>query len=170
MSDLSMFLAQQKKAYLEAQGETGGTAAGFREWVKGLYVEDELRFTKLVLDATMEATTKQWERPPRKHGPDLFEVAGFTVPESLTRPAHGYVTGEELASDDEDAFEKVDQKFATVQDFRDDAMLKMRKAAQSAAVAEQEMKAADEAWRRAHGDASVLLREIADAMATHEPA
>jgi hypothetical protein len=91
----------------------------------------------------------------------LFSIGGFTVPEYLTRPA-SYATGADIEEDDEQKFEKVDFKFATVNDLFDDATIKLRKAAQSSAAAEKEMQAADEARRRARGKMSAFLRDITD--------
>jgi hypothetical protein len=79
----------------------------------------------------------------------------------LTRPA-SYATGADIEEDDEQKFEKVDFKFATVNDLFDDATIKLRKAAQSSAAAEKEMQAADEARRRARGKMSAFLRDITD--------
>lgn len=163
MSGLSAYLAGQKKKFLLERKQAGGRAAAFREFVGQQYQTEPDYFLKMVLDALMEATTKAWERQPRRKGPDLFSVAGFTIPEFLTRPADGYVSAEDIEDDNEAAFEKVDHEFATVQDFLDDATIKMRKAAQSAAAAEREMKAVDAARRRARGNMSALLVDIADA-------
>jgi hypothetical protein len=73
------------------------------------------------------------------------------------------VTGEDIEEDDEHKFEKVDYRFATVNDLYDDATLKMRKAAQSSASAEIQMRAADTARRRAGGNMSAFLRDVVDA-------
>ncbi|UPT91132.1 hypothetical protein HAP41_0000020710 [Bradyrhizobium barranii subsp. apii] len=158
---LSAILNAQKKLYLEACGPYGGTAKGFRERIKADYRAHELKYTALVLDAVMEASTKNWQAPPRKRGPDLFCISGLTIPETLTRPS-SFATGEGIDDDDEDKFEKVDCKYATVSDLIDDATIKLRKAAQSSAAAEAQMKAADEARRRARGKVTTFLHEIAD--------
>jgi hypothetical protein len=159
---LSGILTAQKKIYLAAQGTMGGTAPGFRERINADYRADNLKYASLVLDALMEATTKNWQQPPRKTGPDLFCIGGMTIPETLTRPAS--LARRDIADGDEhEEFEKVDSQFGTVSDLRDDATIKLRKAAQSSAAAEIEMKAADEALRRAGGKLTTLLRELADA-------
>ena len=160
-SNLRELLNIEKKRYLEERAAAGGTAAGFRERVRASYQADQMKYVALVLDAVMESATKTWQQAPRKRGPDLFCVAGQTIPEYLTRPA-SFVTGDDIEHDDEEKFEKVDAKFATISDLFDDATIKMRKAAQSSAAAETEMKAADEARRRARGNMAALLREIAD--------
>jgi hypothetical protein len=162
MSELSAYLNNQKKQYLLERKQTGGKAAGFREFVRGKYQDDPGYFTKLALDAVMESTTKAWERQPRRKGPDLFSIADYTIPEYLTRPTNDYVSDDDL-EDETESFEKVDHEFATVQDLLYDATIKLRKAAQSSAVAEREMKAVDDARRRARGNMTTLLRDIADA-------
>jgi hypothetical protein len=43
-------------------------------------------FNALVPHAPMEAATKTWQAPPRKHGPDLFLIAGFEI-HVIIRPA-----------------------------------------------------------------------------------
>ena len=137
--------------------------------MRNAYAQDETRFTSLVLDALMEATTRKWQEQPRHRGPDLCEINGFTVPEYLTRPTKAYFDAEPPAvSDDaddadDDRFNKVDKDFATVADLQDDALIKLRNAARAGTKANREMDAADEAMRRARGNASALLRDIADA-------
>jgi hypothetical protein len=75
---------------------------------------------------------------PRKKGPDLFSIAGYTIPEHLTRYASGFYSPEDDAEEeDEEAYEKVDHDFATVNDLYDDATIKLRKAAQSSAAAKK---------------------------------
>jgi hypothetical protein len=159
--DLKQLLAFEMKRYLEKAEAAGGTAKGFRQRVRKEYEKDPLRFNSLVLDALMEAATRRWQASPRDTGPDLFAINGLTIPEHLTRPsAASYAIDEDDETDQ--YFEKVDSAFATVQDLRDDATIKLRKAAQAGTAAERKMKAADEALRRARGNVMVLLREIAD--------
>jgi hypothetical protein len=159
---LKQLLRFEKKRYLEARREAGGTAEGFRKRIRNMYAREKLKFDSLMLDALMEATTKQWQEKPRNKGPDLFSIGGHTVPEYLTRPANGYVSGDDIEEDDEVKYEKVDAAFATVNDLFDDATIKLRKAAQASTAAELEMRAADEARRRARGSMSAFLRDIAD--------
>jgi hypothetical protein len=156
---LSALLQAEKLRYIEKAKQDGGSAEGFRERIRKQYARESLKYEALMLDALMEATTRAWEKPPRKRGPDLFSIAGVTVPEFLTRPAR-FVDGDELH--DEELFEKVSHKFATVRDLYDDATVKLRKAAQSSAAAELLMKAADEAKRRAHGKESAFLHDVMD--------
>ena len=77
-----------------------------------------------------------------------------------------YVTGEDIEAGDEVRFEKVHQKYATANDYREDALIKMRKAAQSSAAAERQMRAVDEVFRRAKGKGNTPLQDIADAETT----
>jgi hypothetical protein len=160
MSELSAYLSGQKKQYLLGVEEHGGKAPGFRRHIGDKYTGDPEFFHALVLDALMEAATKKWQQQPRKRGPDLFSIGGYTIPEFLTRPSMSMDT--EPEEDDEDAYEKVDQQFATVNDLYADATIKLRKAAQSGAAAEQEMRAADDARRRARGNMAAYLRDITD--------
>jgi hypothetical protein len=158
---LRELLQFEKTRYLQSRKEQGGTAEGFRQRVRRQYSRHPDKFDALVLDALMEAATKNWEAQPRKHGPDLFSISSDTVPEFLTRPAL-FVTGEDIETEAESRFEKVHQKYATVNDYREDALIKMRKAAQSSAAAEKQMQAVDEALRRAKGKGSTPLQDIAD--------
>lgn len=158
---LRQLLKKEKTNYLDNREQQGGTAEGFRECMRAQYRRDPLRFNSLVLDALMESTTKCWQAQPRKHGKDLFSVAEVSIPEFLTRPIIPHISEEIL--DDDEAFEKVSQKFATVSDLDKDLSVKLRKAAQSAAAANELAKALDEARRRAHGDDSTFLRDVADA-------
>lgn len=166
MSELSQYLTAQKKVFLVGTKEIGGKAKGFRRHIGQRYSDDREFFNKLVFDALMEAATKNWEQQPRKHGPDLFSINGHPIPEYLTRAAFpGFDDPDEEEDEDEEAeqFEKVDHQFATVNDLVADATIKLRKAAQSGAAAEEEMKAADVARRRARGNMTAYLRDLADA-------
>lgn len=148
-------LRAERKRYLEMCGTKGGSAAGFRDWIRDRSSEDARLFP---LDAMRdEAATKVWNEQPRDQGPDLFTLEGDAVPEFLTRPSRDAASGE-----DDAGFEKVDQKFATINDLFEDALIKMRKAAQASAASERRMQQADEARRRAGGDMSAFLRDIAD--------
>jgi hypothetical protein len=159
---LRALLQFEKSRYLEGRKTEGGTAQGFRARIRAQYSRDPTKFEKLVLDALMEATTKTWQAQPRKRGTDLFSIAGIAIPEFLTRPSSEYVDGDDIEDDVESKFEKVHHRFATVNDLYEDATIKMRKAAQSSAAAESEMRVADEARRRAKGKTSALLCELAD--------
>jgi hypothetical protein len=167
MSELSMYLTAQKKQFLVGAKEIGGKAKGFRRYIGQQYSDDKEFFNKLVLDALMEAATRKWEQQPRKQGPDLFSINGHPIPEFLTRAAFpGFDDPDEEEDEDEEEaeqFEKVDHQFATVNDLVADATIKLRKAAQSGAAAEEEMKAADVARRRARGNMTAYLRDLADA-------
>jgi hypothetical protein len=164
MSELSVYLTAQKKLFLVGMKETGGRAKGFRHHIGQQYSDDREFFNKLVLDALMEAATKKWEEQPRKQGPDLFSINGHPIPEYLTRAAFPVFDDPDEEGVDEEAeqFEKVDHQFATVNDLVADATIKLRKAAQSGAAAEDEMKAADVARRRARGNMTAYLRDLAD--------
>lgn len=163
-TSLRELLGIEKKKYLVNAREDGGTAEGFRERMRTEYNRDPLKFDSLVLDALMEATTRKWQDRPRHHGPDLFSISGYTVPEYLTRPKLKYADGMDIEGEDEEAFEKVDSAFATVYDHVQDTQIKLRKAAQSSAAAERQAKATDEMVRRAKGRMDIPIREIADAV------
>jgi hypothetical protein len=156
---ISALLQAEKIRYIEKTRQDGGFAEGFRKHIRKLFAKDSLKFESLMLDAVMEATTRAWEKSPRKSGPDLLSISGVTVPEFLTRPAR-HVSGDEL--DEEGLFEKVSYKFATVRDLYDDATVKMRKAAQYYSAAAETLKAADEARRRAHGKDTAFLHDVMD--------
>lgn len=153
---VSQLLRRERSIYLESCASTGGTASGFREWIKRRCEEDPRIFP---FDGLRdEAATKAWETQPRKGGPDLFSINGVAVQEFMVRPSKGYVDGD--FSDE--LFEKVDSRFATVADYIDDATIKLRKAAQASAAAEAQMQSADEARRRARGDLARFLRDLKD--------
>jgi hypothetical protein len=157
---LRELLRIEKQRYIEGCKERGGTAEGFRRRIQRQYSREPAKFESKVLDALMEAATKNWQAAPRRHGKDLFSIAGFPIPEFITRPAASQVSGETL--DDDEAFEKVSQKFATVADLAQDVTLKLRKAAQSAAAANELAQALDEARRRARGKEGAFLHDVMD--------
>lgn len=164
-SSLKQLIAIEKKRYLLEREANGGTAEGFRtrivKQIIGAEGTDKLKYDKWMIEAVQEAATRCWQAQPRKKGPDLFRIAGLTIPETLTRPT-SIVSGDDIADDDETKFEKVDYQFATVSDLFDDAMIKLRKAAQASTAANSEMNAADEARRRSKGNMAAFLREVAD--------
>lgn len=162
-SSLRELVAVEKTKYLEERAEKGGTAEGFRQRIIRQYKKEPTKFTAHMLDALIESATKGWQKPPRKAGPDLFAFGGVVVPDTLTRPSKAYVTGEDVATEDEDnKFEKVDHRFATISDLSDDATIKMRKAAQSSAAAEKMMQAVDLARSRAKGNMATFIKDVAD--------
>ena len=57
---------------------------------------------------------------------------------------------------------EVGSHYATVQDALDDATIHLRKAAQSASAAEEQMKAVDVMRRRAKGDLSKFIKDLVD--------
>jgi hypothetical protein len=156
----SRFLSEFKSRYIEGCKTTGATAKGFRTFIGKQYTSDRTKFDALVVDALMEAATRCWERQPRRRGPDLFSISGETLPEFFTRSRQN-VGGADLF-DDEDGFEKVHQKFATVNDALEDATIGLRNAARASAAAEEKMRVVDEARKRAKGKMSAFLRDIAD--------
>jgi hypothetical protein len=125
--NLKGLMAIEKAKYLEQCAGKGGTAQGFRNRIEKQYEKDPRVFKSLLLEALFEAATKKWQAQPRKSGPDLFAFAGVAVPDVLTRPRAAYVNGDEIDEDEEQKFEKVDSRFATVNDYREDAMIKIRK-------------------------------------------
>ena len=157
---LPHFLKIQKKSYLEARKASGGTAEGYRRWVYAKTSPESLEKWKAA--ALMEAATRTWQAPPRKAGPDLFSINGLNIPEFLTRPSSAFVTGEEIEDGQDEWFEKVDHKYATVGDLGEHVTIHLRKAAQASAAAERLATAFDEARRRAGGRLDVLLRTVGD--------
>jgi hypothetical protein len=153
---LSQRLAIEKQKYLEQQGEAGGTASGYRNWI----YEKKDQFVDFMSEALGVAATKKWQEPSRS-GPDLFSIAGIPIASYLTRPSASFFTGEDIDDEDE-RFEKVDQRFATVNDLREDALIKQRNVTRSAHAAEMKMRAVDEALRRAKGDLRKSLHEVID--------
>lgn len=149
-------LIELRNEYLLLCGKNAGTAAGFRDYVAMRHRDDPRVFPIDFLRD--QAATRAWEAQPRKSGPDLFSINGVKLPEALTRPRAGFFEEE----DDEKKFEKVHQNFATVNDLYEDAVIKLRVAAADAAAADQRMKLADEALKRAKGDRSTLLSAIRD--------
>lgn len=164
MSKLSAYLSAQKHLFIDGRQTAGGTANGFRSHIRQRYSADPLMFSSMMLDALMEATTKKWEQQPRRDGPDLFRIKGVVLPEFLTRPTQGHVPNPDAPDEgeSEEHYEKVSQRYATIEDYYSDGMIKLRKAAQSSARAEQQMRNADEALRRAGGDQAAFLVNVAD--------
>jgi hypothetical protein len=154
--NLKVAIRLLKKLYLERQKKKGGTNAGFREFVRvGLKDRPDM-----FVEALAMATDHGWRAPPADKGADLFNINGIPLPEYITRPAAGYYAGDE--EEDGIEFEQVDHKSATVQDGVDDVTIKMRKAAQAAAKAEVRAKQIDVARRRAKGNLTMLLKDLAD--------
>jgi hypothetical protein len=160
---ISALLTAEKHRYLDARKQKGGTAEGFRDRIRRQYSADPLKFNALMLDALMEAATRKWQQQPRKRGPDLFSIGGIIIPEILTRPSASFVTGQEIEEDsDEELFEKVNQRFATANDLREDWMIKARKVAQAGAAAERLARAFDVAIGRARGNMAAFLSDLKD--------
>jgi hypothetical protein len=156
-------LNKQRAIYLEKCEEDGGTAGGFRDYIAKWQAKDPLLLEKWKFEALMEATTLAWQAPPKKRGDDLFSISDVEVHSHITRPIVEYANGEEIEAEKEDAFEKVSCNFATIHDWFQEWQIKVRKAAQSSAAAEKQAKGIDEARKRAKGDMTVLLRDVADA-------
>jgi hypothetical protein len=155
---VSMRMAELRERYLEEQERRGGNSVGWQEYWITEFRKNPERYDVLAL-AKM-AGAKAWEAKPKEDGPTLFSIAGVKIPEHITRPAQGFLF--DTGMDDESAFEKVSHKFATIADGRADAHVKTRKAGQAAAAAERKQAAMDEAERRAGGDVSKLLKDVAD--------
>jgi hypothetical protein len=160
---LSGLLLMEKKRYLVARQELGGTALGYREWLVQRYNAEPEKYAGLLLEMLMESGKRAWERPARANGDDLFRIAGMGLPEYLTRPAARSIIDDD-SEDVEDLFEKVDIGFSTVNDYYAHASILFEKAAQTAAKAERTLKAADEALRRGKGDLRSFLRDVVDAV------
>lgn len=164
MSELSRWALQEKRVFLDEQEAKGGTRKTFREYVREKYKADPMFFVKMSLDGVVAAAEQAWERQPRKSGDDLFSVNGYTIPETLTRPAPGrFGDTVDLEEDPEgEAFEKVAQQYAIGRDMGADLDIKLRKAAQASAAAAEEAKAFDEIRRRAKGDLEMPLKDVVD--------
>ena len=128
---LSKFLDIEFTKYLDQRKEVGGNCSGFLSFVTEGMKDDPPKYLGFFYEAVREAAKRRWEKTPRQSGPDLFSINGETEPSHYTRLASRYVDGEELENKGEDGFEKVAQQYATINDMRDDALIKMRKAAQS---------------------------------------
>jgi hypothetical protein len=158
--NLNSRLKEELTRYLDAQGTDGGTSAGFRAWIiKRIGGE-----TDLYIEALAGAADKTWRIPPKQADLDQFILNGMVWAEFLTRRVKGhYVTGDDIdADDEEEMFERVAIQYATVQDAIDNATIKLRKGAQAVASAERLSRQADEALRRAKGNPSKFLRDLAD--------
>jgi hypothetical protein len=147
---------------LKKKGKAGASAADWRKHLSGLYHDDPATFEALTLQLLLEAGDKNWRKPPRVDGPDLFSVAGVTIASYLTRPISAYVDAKDVADESQDQFQKVSVEFATIADAKDDMQIKMRKAAQSSAAAERLAQAVDEMVKRAKGKMSTLIKSVAD--------
>lgn len=158
--NLDELIKFERELYLEKRKQHGGDAAGFRKWIINRYGEEPDKY----LEALAAAADKGWRQRPREVGDDLFSIKDMKVAQYLTRPKSGAVEGDDI-EDDEDTgtvFQKVHCKYATVADLEADATIKLRKAAQSSASAERKMKQVDEARKRARGDVSKFIRDLAD--------
>ena len=170
---MTMFAERQR--YLDSCGTSGGTAPGFREWIKKKCEADPKLYSYDFLRD--RAANKVWESQPRKKGSDLFSIAGVTEPAFLTRrktivygdaevaePADEDIEGDDDAASisNEEEFEKVALRFATVNDLWEDALIKTMKAGESAAAANKLMKHAEDCRRRARGNMTMFLRDLAD--------
>jgi hypothetical protein len=152
-------MLRERAEYIDRCGEAGGTAAGFREYIKHRAAADPRIFP---VDALRDAAaTKAWEAQPRKRGPDLFSINGVVIPEFLTRPKAGFIAGLDDEADD-DPYEKVGAAYATVNDLREDANIKMRNAIRVSAAAQERVQQADEAVRRARGALHLRIFDLAD--------
>ena len=151
---LSMKLIAEKARYIESTGVEGGTASGFRRYMRGRYQERKDEYNVLVLDAIMESATKRWQAPARSVGPLLLIVAGESIREFVTRHAADNVEGEK--------YEKVHYMFATVNDLDEDTEIHSRKAAQSLAAVERQRRQFEVARRRAGGNLKAFLRDLTD--------
>lgn len=167
-SRLREILKFEKNTYIDGRGTEGGSAPGWRrhigKFADALEASEPVKTAALNREAFIEAAMRTWETVARKVGPDLFSGREGIVPEYLTRPASNYDGDDEGVDcgDDEteERYEKVHQRHATVADLYADATIKMRKAAQSSAAAEKQMRLGDEFLRRAGGDMAAFLRDI----------
>jgi hypothetical protein len=166
MSELSQYLKAERESYLYGEGATGGTAENFRKRIAKKAKEEPAKFEAMVLDAWMEASTRAWQKPPKRRDPDMFSIGGMALPEFFVRRRMPETWDEEDDSSDPEAMdqflEKVHCDFATVADAYADATIKMRKAAQASAAAEEDMKLADLARRRSRGRLEARLVELVD--------
>jgi hypothetical protein len=133
---MTSFLAERTR-YIESCGKEGGHAAGFREWIANVCEEDPRLYPYEAM--RNEAATKAWQAQPRRRGPDLFTVAGIAIPEFLTRRGRGFT------DEDDDGFE-----------------IKILKAADATAAARLQYQNYEVMLRKAGGDWSVLLKDLAD--------
>jgi hypothetical protein len=160
---ISRLLAREKRKYIKGAEADAGNPQGFRDYIHALRDANPEYWEALMLQGLIGNANAAWAKPPRNQGPDLFSIGGFTYAEWLTRPAPGHVPDGQTDIDENDEnFEKVDQNFATIDDAYSDAMIKMRVAAQTSSRAERQMKATDLALRRAKGDRSARLADVAD--------
>lgn len=152
-------LAFLKKKYLVKCGTDGGSAAGFAKFCTDELGDDP----RLLAEALAALFSRAWRVPPRKRGPDLFSINKLAVPEYITRSTKP-VLGEDIEADEagEDVFQQVDHESATVGDSKSYADIKMRKAMQAAAAANETAKQSDEAFRRSNGQLDMFLKDIAD--------
>jgi hypothetical protein len=150
---MTSFLAERTR-YIESCGKEGGHAAGFREWIANVCEEDPRLYPYEAM--RNEAATKAWQAQPRRRGPDLFAVAGIAIPEFLTRRGRGFT------DEDDDGFVKVAAQYATLQTYHEDAEIKILKAADATAAARLQYQNYEVMLRKAGGDWSVLLKDLAD--------
>jgi hypothetical protein len=160
-------IAMLHTQYLEVRKEEGGTAAGWRDFALKKLEEEKETLAAYKTELIVYGLMKKWRDRPRTLGPDIFSIAGVPIPEFVTRTARGvdYADGDDIESEDEVKFEKVDHRYATVNDLMEQTDIFLVNAARVAARASLFVNARDAAFKRARGDRNVLLRDLADSSA-----
>lgn len=148
---LNGLLRAEKENYLRERGKKGGKAPEFITLVDTKFTH----FETYVREALASAAREIWEEQESSggNGKDPVMFVDFELPRYLTRRSLGSVLD----------YEKVHIDAATLRDFDSDTNVKMRKSIESSAKLARQMKALDEAIRRAGGDMDVLLRDVGDA-------
>lgn len=151
ITKLNGLLRAEKENYLKARGKQGGKAPEFISLVDAKYPS----FETYVREALGAAAREIWEEqePSGGNGADPVMFSDFELPRYLTRRSLGTVLD----------YEKVHIDAATLRDFDSDTNVKARKSIESSAKLARQMKALDEAIRRAGGDMNTLLRDVGDA-------
>lgn len=162
-SALTALLKEKKLEYLDECGALGGDANAYRQRIQDEYRKNPKTWSDHVALAIDKAAKSEWEReggPVMAGQGELFEIAGRSVPETLTIP-------------DPQAprqYRKVLTTHATIQQRGEDAMVKMRNAAKASAAAHADWQQYEVALERASGNAQALLLRHVDPVAQEDEA
>lgn len=145
---------QLKDQYIKSSGGLGGTAAGFRELCRKDRYDNPGLYDPYMDEAVDSVAREIWESDPKPEpdNPDLWKFSGNPLPEYLTFPDPG----------NRAEFRKIEINSAKLAHYREHAIIRMRKGAETTAVGAEMMNIYDEMLEKAGGDSGALIRDIKD--------